>query len=362
MRIYYIISGIHLILSIIDFAVAAPVLVQKKPQARVAMTILGKRGGELDELWVNLFGHPEGHSLPQPEALPAAHLPSSSQSSGALGPAGGQTNVERPPPSIDEEPLPLSSKDHLPPSLSEEWNKMWRDLIELHFPSKPDTSSPARPSSSSHPLGPAGGQTDVAQPMSSINEEPLPLSSKNHLPPSLGEEWNKMWRDLIETHFPSEPDKSSPARPSLSSHPLGPAGGQTNVEQPMSSIDEEPLPVSSPDHLLPSPGDDLNDLWLDLYGHQFFEESSAAHPSRPAHGWMDVEQPLQSIPGEPLPVSSPHHAPPSPGSSTESWHGLIDWDGPHWPSGPASPTMSPVDHDMMDVPRSITASSTNHDF
>jgi hypothetical protein len=69
MRLYYIVSGILLILPIINLVVTAPVLVQEKLQARVdvvhmpkdAGTKLGKRGGELDELWVKLFGYPEDH-------------------------------------------------------------------------------------------------------------------------------------------------------------------------------------------------------------------------------------------------------------------------------------------------------------
>jgi len=53
MRRYDIVSGIILILSFIDFAIAAPVLVQEKHQAGVdvvhipkdVMTVLGKRVG-----------------------------------------------------------------------------------------------------------------------------------------------------------------------------------------------------------------------------------------------------------------------------------------------------------------------------
>jgi hypothetical protein len=99
MRLYYIVSGTLLILSIIDFAVTAPVLVQEKIQARVdvvhmpgdAMTMLGKRGddsGELGELWVELFDHPESHFPPKPEELPAMHplssLPPSEPADGSM--------------------------------------------------------------------------------------------------------------------------------------------------------------------------------------------------------------------------------------------------------------------------------------
>jgi hypothetical protein len=71
MRRYYIVSGILLILPIINFAVAAPVLVQEKRQAVVdvahipkdVITMLGKRGDSetFEELLLKLFGVPEDH-------------------------------------------------------------------------------------------------------------------------------------------------------------------------------------------------------------------------------------------------------------------------------------------------------------
>jgi hypothetical protein len=78
------------------------------------------------------------------------------------------------------------------------------------------------------------------------------------------------------------------------------------------------------------------------------EESSAARPSSSSppsgsdHGWVDVEKPQPSIPEEPSPVSSPDHAPPSPGPSTESDHELT---GVHAPlSSPVVPTWFLTDH------------------
>ena len=58
MRCHNIVSGILLVLSIIDFALAAPVLVQEKRQAHVdemhipknVMTVLGKRAGEVEKV------------------------------------------------------------------------------------------------------------------------------------------------------------------------------------------------------------------------------------------------------------------------------------------------------------------------
>jgi hypothetical protein len=71
MRLYYIVSGILLILPIIDFAVAAPELIQEKLQARVDVVHIPEEAMAM---------------LERPEELPAAHP--------TPGPAYEQTNVE----------------------------------------------------------------------------------------------------------------------------------------------------------------------------------------------------------------------------------------------------------------------------
>jgi hypothetical protein len=141
-------------------------------------------------------------------------------------------------------------------------------------------------------------------------------------------------------------------------------------------------------------GDELNELWLKLFGDSkdhFAKpgESSAARPSSssppsgPADGWTDITQPLPSIPEEPSPVSSPDrdHAPPKPGSLTESGHESMDWDAPPGPSGPASSTANhglvgahalpnpgpstEPDHEMMDVsppPGSASRTESDHEM
>ena len=293
MRRYYIVSGILLTLPIISFAVAAPVLVQEKHQAVVdvvhipedVITMLGKRGDELDELLLTFIGVPEDH-----------------------------------------------------------------------FP-KPESSSAARPSLSSPPSAPAGS-TDVKQSLPSIPEEPPPVSSPDHAPPSsdvLDELWLHIFGDPGDDF--AKPESSSAARPSSSSLPSGPADGWTDVKQPLPSIPEEPPPVSSPDHA-PLSSDVLDELWLHIFGdpgaHFVKPESSSATrpsssslPSGPADGWTDVKQPLPPIPEEPSPVSSPDHAPPSPGSLTESGNELMKGDAPPGPSGPASSIMSSADHELM---------------
>ena len=98
MRRYGIVSGILLILFIIDFAIAAPVLVQEKRQAVVnvayipkdMVTVLGKRGDDelekLAEEYFKTWGRPMDSS--------DAHA---SSSSAAPGPDHGSTDVVQAP-------------------------------------------------------------------------------------------------------------------------------------------------------------------------------------------------------------------------------------------------------------------------
>ena len=294
----------------------------------------------------------------------------------------GRAAVKQPLPSIPEEPSPVSSPGI---ELNELMLKYFNEP-EDHF-AKPEESSAVRPPPSSTPSGPADGQTDVEQPLPSVPKEPSPVSSPGL---ELDQLMLKHFSDP-EDHF-AKPGELSAARPSSSSQPSGPADGWTNVRQPLPSIPKEPSPASSPDHASPSPDDELNELWLEFFGHpesHFFakpEESSAARPSsssppsKPAEGSMDVEQPLPSIPEEPSPVPSSDRAPPNPGSLTESGYELMKGDAPPGAPGPASSTMSSAGHElmgahalpnpgpstesdseMMDVPPSSPVPSTNPD-
>ncbi|KAI0276418.1 hypothetical protein BGY98DRAFT_1187787 [Russula aff. rugulosa BPL654] len=217
------------------------------------------------------------------------------------------------------------------------------------FPSEPDESSAARPLSSSQPSGPAGGSMDVEQLLPPIHEEPLSVSSQVHASPSIGDEWNKMWRDLIQGQFPSKPEESPAAHPSSatsSSQPSGPAGGSMDVEQLLPSSPEGPSQVPGSDLTPPSPDDEMNKLWLTLFGRPesyFFAksgESSATHPlssSQPsglAGGSMAVNNPLPSISKEPLSLaSSSDRAPLSVGDGLNNmWVNLIDQPEGHFPS------------------------------
>jgi hypothetical protein len=197
MRRYYIISGILLILPVIDFAVAAPVLVQEECQAGVdvmripedAITMLGKRG-ELPVL-LDLFGNPGESDFvkledsAKPESSSAARPSSSSPPS---PPADGWTNVKQPLPSIPEEPPPVSSPDHALPSPDNESNEPWRTLFGHPKPEE----SPSSP-----PLAPADGWTDVnviKQPLPSTNPDGQSMSEDS--PSGKRRKMDKNWSHL----------------------------------------------------------------------------------------------------------------------------------------------------------------------
>jgi hypothetical protein len=133
MRRYDIVSGILLILSIIDFALAAPVLVQEKRQGGLdvvhipkdVIPVLGKRGDdELDleklaeffKTWENPIGSSDAHA---------------SSSSAPPGPDHGSTNVvEVPAPnpaSLTANPDPLMEPSR--PSLTAPMQGSFDDRI-----------------------------------------------------------------------------------------------------------------------------------------------------------------------------------------------------------------------------------------
>ena len=267
----YIVSGIFLILPIINFAVAAPVLVQEKPQARVdvvhipkhAMTMLGKRAGELDDI----FWDAEGHYLVRPEhsANPgesSATRPSSSSRPSGL--ADGPTDVEQPQPSIPEQPSQVSSLHDAPLSASdEEWLNLKLGQPESHLSPQPDRA-----------------------PLSTSDEEWLNLNlgePKGHLslnpdraPPSASDEADEEWLNLNlgqpESHFSPNPDRAPLSADDsrglmkmwldIIGHPES-----HSFEKPLPSISEEPLQVSSSDRAPLSADDGLMKMWLDIIGH-----------------------------------------------------------------------------------------------
>ncbi|KAF8502831.1 hypothetical protein F5888DRAFT_1800384 [Russula emetica] len=144
MRRYDIVSGILLILSIIDFALAAPVLVQERPQAGIdvahipkdVMIVLGKRKDEeeLEKLLEKYF-----ETGGKPVDSSGAHAPSSSAPSDSAppGPDHGSTNVVQSPApnpaSSTANPDPLiegpSSTAALQGSWEYHFNAAWDDVF-----------------------------------------------------------------------------------------------------------------------------------------------------------------------------------------------------------------------------------------
>jgi hypothetical protein len=137
MRRYYIVSGILLILPIIDFALAAPVLVQEKRQAGVdvahisedSIIMLGKRGGEFDE-WLEHLNQFE-NQFAKPKESSAARPSSSSPPS---GPDHGQMDVQQPLPASNPEGWsPVSSPDHALP-IPGPSTESYHELTGAHAP------------------------------------------------------------------------------------------------------------------------------------------------------------------------------------------------------------------------------------
>ena len=194
MRRYDIVSRILLILSIVDFALAAPVLVQETRQAGVdvghipedAIPMLGKRGDGLtrDELWLKFLSKFENHF-----AIPDA-------------PIHGWTDVNQPLPSIPEHPSPVSS----PKSLTESGH----GLAEEEY--APPRAGPSRPASST---------------MSDADRELVGA----HAPPSPGPS-TEFDQESMEAHAPLSspvfPTWFHPDHGSMGAHAPQPNSGPSN--------------------------------------------------------------------------------------------------------------------------------------
>jgi hypothetical protein len=210
MRRYNIVSRILLILTVIAFALAAPVLVQDKHQARVdvvqlpedVITVLGKRilEEDLDVLWdgwwhyVNVLGEPA--PLPPPplnmpllqQNLAHMHmLPHSppdsilgSDSDGSTAPSSPDSGHSHPPPTVladsDRESMelnddappgsPKSGDSHSPPvgpadSESEEWYTAPSSLGSSDADAGPSSSTSNAPNAESQSENLRGADTEM---------------------------------------------------------------------------------------------------------------------------------------------------------------------------------------------------------
>jgi hypothetical protein len=132
----YIVFGILLIVPTVDFALAAPVLVQEKRQLEACadmanipecpVTVLGKRG-EIEEVGgkyiENWFAKPEESSA----ALPSSSSPPSESNH-------GQVDVNQPLPSVSEGWSLVSSLDHAPPPNPRLSTESDHELTGVHAP------------------------------------------------------------------------------------------------------------------------------------------------------------------------------------------------------------------------------------
>ena len=312
-------------------------------------------------------------------------------------PTGGWMGVKLPLPSIPEDPLPASSPDHVPPSPDDGLGKLWLQLqpfdhSKSHFFTKPGSSatrpsssslypafSDAHASSSSAPLGPGHGSTNVVQEpvpnpasatanLSPLMEPPSPLSTKSseatlspdsdlesiyQLDEKLGAQPSpkkRPWTDLdLESDFNRNDRTTNQLPPRPGSRPTG---GWTDGNLLLPPIPEELPPVSSPNHAPSSLGDGLGELWLKPFGHSeshFFAkpESFATRPSSSSlyPAFSDAHASSSSAPlgpghGSTNMVQEPV---PNPASSATNPSRLME---PSRPSSPASSEATLSDSDL----------------
>ena len=369
MRRYDIVPGILLILSVIDFVLLAPILVQKKHQAcgdvvhipKDVVAVFDKRGNEeleklLDE-YFKAMGKPaessDAHASSSSAPLEPDHRSKNVVQAPAPNPASSTAN---PRPLMD--PFNPSSSASLKTSLSDhpedlEW-MLGLDEMRSHPPHAFANRPPPRPASL---VEPADGWMNVKQPLTSIKEEPSPVSGPDHAPPSAGDRPDGLWLKFFghpESHFIPKPDPAlSDEHASSSSALLGPNHVSTNVvQEPMpnpalSGVNPsrlmEPSSLSSSAASKTSPPVHSGDLdwmleldeWMgshapqsnpkkrpwtgldldpDFNWNDWMTNRLPPRPGpRPTGGWTDVKQPLPSITEEPSPVSSPDRALPRPG-------------------------------------------------
>ena len=244
MRRSDIIFAILLILSVIEFALAAPVQVQEKGQAwvdvdhipRDMMTVLRKRGSDdMEKLVEALFG-----TWDKPVESSDAHALSSSAP--PVPDHGSMNDVEAPVPnsaSSPTNPEPLME----PLTLSDGTDTLMDELLGTW--DKPVESSDAHASSSSAPPVPDhGSMNDGKAPT------PNPASSPTNLDPSMEQfslpETQKLMEKLFEKLHKSV--ESSDAHASSSSAPPLPDHGPMNdVNAPVPNPESPP---ANPDPLM----------------------------------------------------------------------------------------------------------------
>jgi hypothetical protein len=333
MRRYDIVSGILLILSIIDFAIAAPILVQEKRHASVdvvhipkdVITVLGKRGEEdlakLAEEFAKTWGKPIDSS--------GAHT---SSSSAPAGPDHESTDVMQGPapnpasstanPGLLMEPSSPSSTAAIPDSYGDlyNYNAAWDDKVSNKGS---DTSMEPlfTPGSSAYgsddewamqklpPIripGPSPGADpnfnwdywrDAPSPQkpSSPNDFGLaPEYQMGHVQepdagPSTGADpdfnWD-YWRDAPSPQKPSSPIESGLAPEYQMGHVQEPDAGPSTGADPDFNWDywrDAPSPPkpSSPNEFGPAPKHQVGDAWV--------RPSTGPDPDLDSNRWVSLD-------------------------------------------------------------------------
>jgi hypothetical protein len=283
MRRYDIVSGILLILSIIDFALAAPVLAQEKRQASVdvvpmppkeVISVLGKRWEDdlekLGEEFLNL--KTEGKPVDSSDST----LSSSSTPS---GPDSGSTNVVQPPAqnpaSSTANPDALTEPSSCSPStlskrglwargncLTKSWGFVWSALKDddglhggLHDSLLYDPTASASwysPESSDHEW--TGAYVPQPNPNPNLNLNPTPL-----IHPSADPEFDWNYRINAEDPPPVSPKESHVYQvdplnpPSTSGYAPGPSPTEPKHEMETPPSSNLGSPKEPADEVIPGP-------------------------------------------------------------------------------------------------------------
>ena len=312
MRRHDIVSGILLILSTINFAFAAPVLVQEKRQAgvdlvhipREVITVLGKRGLEgVGKLMEELVETSE-----KPVELSDAHT---SSSSALPVPDHGLTNEAEAP-----ETNPASSPTNPDP---------------LMGPSSPSPTADSKPVSNSAPPVPDHGSTNEAEApaQNPASSPPNPDPLMEHLTQS---ETGKPMED-------SEPFESSGTHaPSGSALPVPDHGSMNDVKAPEPNpglspanpypLMESPNPSGTEDLMPEMDEEELTDSDYEwVYGdNELLVPMTSQTPA--GSGWdHELTEAL-------APQPEPNSGPPA-GADPD-----FDWN--HWENGPSPPRKRPA--------------------
>ena len=328
MRRYDIVFGILLILSIIDFALAAPVPVQEKREARVVdvvhilkdvTSILGKRGNEEVERLLAEFFDAMGKPVDSPDTHTSSISPPPEPEH---GPESSEHDVKAPTPNptlsqanpeLSMEPLNPSSISYFIPG--EKGEEPTESDIEFMYEDEVDTSS-------SESSGPIASPTSTSDHELTGPHVPQPNPNKR---PSTGSDSDFDWDHWIDVVNPPRPK-----RPKLaSSEEFGQAHENQLVPQPDSLAgpsthfdmtdlfgpDVHDLPLSPATPALPS-SKEFNQAHVEQVVHVPQPNSPPLDPGASNRGPSDPR--LQTEPGNRVAVAAttgwPNSRPLDPGT------------------------------------------------